>query len=68
MHLASSATVFVLLPPLLLRKYKDMKSGQGLETWADGSTFKGEYRPACFRAANLVSANVVRPLCAIMQY
>jgi len=23
---------------------EDMKSGQGLETWADGSTFKGEYR------------------------
>ena len=24
--------------------HQDMKSGQGLETWADGSTFKGEYR------------------------
>ena len=23
---------------------EDMKSGQGLETWADGSSFKGEYR------------------------
>ena len=27
-----------------LSHLEDMKSGQGLETWADGSTFKGEYR------------------------
>ena len=37
--------VYVRMQVRIAPAQQDMKSGTGLETWADGSTFKGEYRP-----------------------